>query len=297
MSSPNNTSHQHQPTLLADYACNTGEGPLWHPNEECVYWVDIPRGRLFRYYPSSGHHEQCLETDAIGGFTRQADGSLLLFMDKGAIRRWQNGTLTTVIDDIPRERATRFNDVIADPMGRVFCGTMATPEQDARLYRLDPDGTLTVLLEGVEISNGLGFAPDLTLFYYTDSPKREISVFDYDQTTGAIANRRVFVKTDPRDGVPDGLTVDGQGFVWSAFWDGNCIIRYTPDGVEEQRIDFPVRKVSSLTFGGPDYTDMYITTAGGDNKAEEGEGAGALFHLNLGIPGKAEFVSRIAVPS
>ncbi|NOK63230.1 MAG: SMP-30/gluconolactonase/LRE family protein [Chloroflexi bacterium AL-W] len=296
MSTPTETSHQHQPTLIADYACVTGEGPLWHPDEGCVYWVDIPMGRLFRYYPSSGRHEQCLQSDAIGGFTRQADGSLLLFMDKGAIRRWQHGALTTLIDEIPDERDTRFNDVIADPLGRVFCGTMATPERGGRLYRLDLDSTLTVLLEDIGVSNGLGFTPDLTQLYYTDSPKCEMYVFDYDQQTGALTNQRVFIQTDPHDGVPDGLTVDAQGFVWSAFWDGSCIIRYTPDGVEEQRIAFPTRKVSSVTFGGPDYTDMYMTTAGGDNKVEEGASAGALFHLNLGIQGKAEFVSRIVVP-
>jgi D-xylonolactonase len=282
-----------EPELIADYNCVTGEGPLWHPIEQRVYWVDIPSGRLFRYHPDSGQHEQVLEGEAIGGFTMQADGSLLLFMARGAIRRWQDGTLTTVIEEIPDERETRFNDVIADPEGRVYCGTMPTKDRPGRLYRLDPDRTLTLMLEGIGCSNGMGFTRDLRQMYYTDSTAREIYAFDYDQESGALVNQRVFVQTPENEGIPDGMTVDLQGNVWSARWDGGVLVRYTPDGVEDMRIQFPAKKVSSVAFGGPDYTDIYVTTAGGANKPEEGPGAGALFRLNLGIQGQAEYPSRI----
>jgi D-xylonolactonase len=284
-----------EPELIADYACVTGEGPLWHPDEQRLYWVDIPKGRLFRYEPASGRHEQCLEGEALGGFTIQADGALLLFMARGAVKIWRAGELTTVIDEIPDERSTRFNDVIADPVGRVFCGTMPTAERPGRLYRLDPDGTLTKLLDGIGCSNGMGFTLDRRQMYYTDSTAREIYLFDYDQATGAITNRRVFARNAPEEGMPDGMTVDAEGYVWSARWDGGCLVRYAPDGTEERRIAFPARKVSSVTFGGPDYTDIYVTTAGGDNKAAEGWGAGALFRLNLGIRGLPEFRSRIGL--
>ena len=284
-----------EPELIADYACITGEGPLWHPDEQRLYWVDIPKGRLFRYEPASGQHEQCLEGEALGGFTIQADGALLLFMARGAVKIWRAGELTTVIDEIPDERSTRFNDVIADPVGRVFCGTMPTAERPGRLYRLDPDGTLTKLLDGIGCSNGMGFTLDRRQMYYTDSTAHEIYLFDYDQATGAITNRRVFARNAPEEGMPDGMTVDAEGYVWSARWDGGCLVRYAPDGTEERRIAFPARKVSSVTFGGPEYTDIYVTTAGGDNKAAEGWGAGALFRLNLGIRGLPEFRSRIGL--
>jgi sugar lactone lactonase YvrE len=284
-----------EPELIADYECVTGEGPLWHPIEQRVYWVDIPKGRLFRYHPASGAHELCFEGEALGGFTMQADQSLLLFMARGAIKIWRDGVFTSVIDEIPEERESRFNDVIADPEGRVYCGTMPTKDQLGRLYRLDRDGTLTKLLDGIGCSNGMGFTPDLRQMYYTDSDKHEIYVFDYDQETGALANQRLFVRTPADEGIPDGMTVDAHGYIWSARWDGSCLVRYSPDGVEERRIAFPAKKVSSVTFGGPDYTDMYVTTAGGDNKPEEGAGAGALFRLNLGIMGVAEFPSRIGL--
>ena len=284
-----------QPELIADYECVTGEGPLWHPGERRLYWVDIPQGRMFRYDPATGQHEQFYEGEVVGGFTIQSDGALLLFMARGAIKIWRAGKLTTVIDEIPDEGHSRFNDVIADPAGRVFCGAMSSEDHPGRLYRLDTDGRLTKLLDGIGTSNGMGFTPDRRQMYYTDSPKREIYLFDYDQATGAIANQRLFVRTPEGEGVPDGMTVDAAGYIWSARWDGGCLVRYTPGGVEERRIVFPAKKVSSAIFGGEDYADIYVTTAGGDKKNEEGPGAGALFRLRLDIQGVPEFPSRIGL--
>lgn len=281
--------------LIADYQCVCGEGPLWHPDEQRVYWLDITKGRMFRYDPASGHHEQVYEGTPIGGFTIQPDGALLLFMQKGAIKLWREGELTTVIEEIPEERESQFNDVIADPKGRVYCGTLPTKDRLGRLYRLDTDGTLTMLVEGIDCSNGMGFTPDLKRMYYTDSTKYEIYLFDYDQDTGNLSDQRIFVQGPEEDGLPDGMTVDAEGYIWSAHWDGSCVIRYAPDGHEERRIHFPAKQVSSVTFGGPDYTDLYVTTAGGDNKEENGPGAGALYRVRPGVVGVPEFRSRIGL--
>lgn len=282
-----------EPELIADYQCVTGEGPLWHPTEQRVYWADIPQGRLFRYDPKTGQHEQCYSGEVVGGFTIQDDGALLLFMARGAVKIWRDGQLETILEEIPDERETRFNDVFADPEGRVFCGTMPTKERLGRLYRLDPDRKLTLLLEGIGTSNGMGLTLDRKQLYYTDSTAKKIYRFDYDRASGAISNQRVFVDSGDEEGVPDGMTVDAEGYVWSARWDGYRLTRYAPDGSEERRVLFPAKKVSSVTFGGPDYMDMYVTTAGGNNKAENGPGAGALFRLRLGIQGLPEFPSRI----
>jgi len=284
-----------QPELIADYQCVCGEGPLWHPTEKRVYWTDIPTGRMFRYDPATGHHEQFYSGGNVGGFTIQADGALLLFMDRGAVGIWRNGELTTVIESIPDELTTRFNDVIADCRGRVFCGTMPTKDRLGRLYRLDTDGTITKLLDGIECSNGMGFTPDGRHMYYIDSPKLHVYLFDYDPETGEIGNQRVFVTTPQGEGVPDGMTVDAEGFVWVAKWDGGCLVRYAPDGREVSRIAFPAKKVSSVTFGGDDYADMYVTTAGGKNKETEGAGAGALFRVRAGVRGVPEHLSRVGL--
>lgn len=286
------------PELIADYACACGEGPLWHPEERVLYWLDIPTGRLFRYDPADGSHSQVFpaaggEGEAIGGFTLQADGTLLLFGARGRVQTWQAGQTHAVIDEIPDERDTRFNDVIADPEGRVFCGTMSAGGRKGRLYRLDPDHTLACVLEGVGTSNGMGFTPDGTGFYHTDSDAREIRLYNYDRATGAISNGRVFVRTPDDEGVPDGMTVDADGTVWCAKWDGGCLIAFSPAGRERRRVAFPARKVSCITFGGADYADAYVTCAGGEHKDTDGPGAGALFRVDLGVKGVPEFRSRI----
>ncbi|MGC9468386.1 MAG: SMP-30/gluconolactonase/LRE family protein [Anaerolineae bacterium] len=289
-----------EPRVIANVDCITGEGPLWHPQQKVVYWVDIPNGYLYVYDPATGDYARVFEGPPIGGFTIQEDGSLLLFMAKGTIAIWRPGVedsrdLEMVIEEIPAERDTRFNDVIADPAGRVFCGTMPTPERPAHLYRLDPDGTLTMLLDDVGLSNGMGFTPDRRGLYYTDTRKHTIYLFDYDEDTGRITNRRVFVEVpeEQGEGHPDGMAVDVEGNVWSARWDGRCLVKYSPEGQELDRIHFPVPKVSCVTFGGEHYTDMYVTTASAGNREEEGPLAGSLFHLNLGIRGMMEFRSRI----
>jgi len=283
--------------LIADYACETGENPLWHPIEKRIYWTDIPSGRLFRYDPASGHHEQCYQGRPVGGFTVQEDGPLLLFMDRGTIALWRNGVLTEVVPEIAEERESRFNDVIADPRGRVFCGTMSTDERKGRLYRLDLDGTLHLVLENVGCSNGMAFTLDGKGLYYTDSFAREIYLFDYNIEDGSISNQRVFARFAEADGLPDGATLDAEGRLWSAVWDGSSIVRLHLDGSIDRRIALPARKVSSLIFGGENYSDLYITTAGGNTRQEDGAQAGALFRLQSQGRGIAEFFSRIEIPA
>jgi len=286
-----------QPEVIADCACEVGENPLWHTIEEALYWCDIPKGRIFRYSPITGEHERVYEGEIVGGFTIQADGGLLFFMARGSVKLWRGrgSELVTIVEKIEDERETRFNDVIADPAGRVYCGTMSTAQRLGRLYRLDPSSEVTLLVEGIGCPNGLGFTPDRKHMYFTDSFTRAIYLFDYDQQHGDITNQRVFVQVPKEEGLPDGLTVDSLGYVWSAQWDGGEIIRYTPEGKVERRITVPAKKVTSLSFGGKDFTEIYITSAGGENKAVEGATAGALFKLCTGIRGTPEFFSKVGL--
>ena len=282
--------------LISDQATQTGENPLWHPVEKKLYWTDIPTGRLFRYDPATNETEQIYDGETVGGFTFQADSSLLLFMERGRIALWRDGNLTTLIDEIPAERESRFNDVIADPQGRVFCGTMPSATKLGRLYRLDPDLSLHLLLDGINISNGLGFTPDQKTLYYTESVARKIYIFDYDADTGKISNQRIWKETPPNEGVPDGLTVDADGCIWSARWDGAAVYKYAPTGENIQKIEIPALKVTSITFGCEDLNTLYITTAlHGGSKADEGEGAGALFRLRVDVAGLPEFFSKVGL--
>ena len=292
-----------EPKVVVDYRCLVGEGPVWHPMEKRLYWIDIPTGRIFWYDPATGEHAQFYQGRVLGGLTVQKDGSLLLFMDKGAVAVLRNGALEYIIEELSGEGENRFNDVIADPAGRVFCGTMPMDgqrifagERVGTLYRLDTDGSVTPLLRGAGLPNGMGFTLDRKGFYFTDSADHRIYLFDYDQNTGVIANRRVFVETPKDQGLLDGMTVDSEGYVWSARAMGSALYRYTPDGREDQVVAFPTAKiVSSVAFGGDDLADIYVTTIGADMRDEAGPDAGALFRLRPGVRGLPEFFSRIGL--
>lgn len=285
------------PELAVDNPSGCGEGPLWNEDERAVYWVDIVNGQLFRYDVTANRNDEVYRHDQqIGGYTFQTDGSILLFCTQGKILRWNLGEVDTVIESVAGEEDGRFNDVIADPDGGVFCGTMPTESHLARLYRLAPDGSLTMLFEDIGLSNGFGFSPDGGTFYHTDSNMHVIYQLDYEVGNGAVSNRRVFARTPNDDTVPDGMTVDAEGNIWSARWDGEALYKYTADGTRVGKVVFPVRKVSSIAFGGDDLHMAYVTTAGGDKRGDvEGPLAGSLFRVDLGVHGRAPFRSRVGL--
>ncbi|HVF84480.1 MAG TPA: SMP-30/gluconolactonase/LRE family protein, partial [Abditibacteriaceae bacterium] len=266
-----------QPQLIADYACVCGEGPLFLPTENAVLWTDIETGRLFRLDLATKTHEQIYSGQKVGGFTSQADGSLLLFQERGRVSHWRNGETETLIESLPNE-GSRWNDVYADPEGRIFCGTMPSDGHPGRLYRLDRDGSIRIILEDIGCSNGMGFSPDLKTMYYTDSPAHHIYAFDYDRATGEISNQRVHVETEG-EGVPDGMRVDANGDIWSARWGGSALFHYDTSGKLVESVSIPAPKVTSLCFGGDNYATAFVSTAGGNAKDKDGEGAGGLFQI------------------
>lgn len=285
------------PYVVVDLPSQTGEGPLWNQRDRQVYWVDIPPGRLFRFDPETGGNTVVYQhSAAIGGYTFQTDGSILLFCAKGEILRWHDEEITTIVDEIPEESDGRFNDVIAGPDGHVFCGTMPTANGRARLYRLERDGTLTTLFDDIGLSNGLGFSPDNRTLYHTDTNEGVIFRLDYGPGTGAVSNREVLVRVPDGDGMPDGMATDAEGAIWSARWDGHAIYKYRDTGELLGKVPFQVRKVSSLTFGNDDLGTAYITTAGGSARGDiEGRLAGSLFRIDLGVKGRPAFLSRIGL--
>ena len=292
-----------EPELIVDYKNFVGEGPQWNPFDRHLYWLDIEQGRIYRYEPSTGSHGLFFETDVmIGGMTLQTDGTWVLFMSKGAIAVLRDGKLDHIFDGLPGQERNRFNDVIADSAGRVFCGTMGqasaravTGELRGNFYRLDTDGSIHTVHEGTRIPNGMGFTADRKAMYYTESMDYRIYKYDYDEATGAISNRRTFVQVPSDGGLPDGMTVDSEGYVWSASAGGSALKRFTPDGAQERTIEFPAKMVSSVTFAGDGLDEMYVTTIGGNKKDDMGPGAGALFRLKLGIRGVPEYYSRIGL--
>ena len=310
MQIPNN-----EPEMLADTGCLIGEGPLWHPDEQRLYYVDIPRGRLHWHEPATGQNGIAWEGEELGGCTLQADGGIALFTAGCGVKLLRDGAVTTVVAGIPGEEDTRFNDEIADTRGRVFVGTMSTSERFGRLYQIRTDGSYRVVSDGSDTPeggygtpNGMGFTPDRRRLYFNDSRTNRTYLFDYDEESGDLTNRRIFrqgsapsIQAPGMKGRGDGLTVDAEGRLWLGEWDGGRVVCYSPakpgeDAVPElvSEIPMPARKITCVTFGGPDYTDLFVTTALFEGtKESEGAGAGALFRIRAGIKGVPEFRSRI----
>jgi D-xylono/L-arabinono-1,4-lactonase len=287
--------------LVACLNCQIGENPLWHAESGQLLFVDITEGEVRSYDPSTGISALISKTRVTGGFTIQEDGSLLLFQDGRLSLLNLDGTLREVAHDQCPEN-DRFNDVIADPEGRVFAGTMGG---DGKLLRFDTNGTVTEMSAGFGIPNGMGFTSDLQGMYFTDSRAHKIYHYDYDRSDGSLSNRRTFAEIPLEEGMPDGMTVDDDGYVWTAIWFGSRLKRYAPDGTLEREIDLPPKQTSSVTFGGRNLTDIYVTTAAtdiADSLAPPGHDptefrGGGLYRLKLpGFRGKLPFRSRLHFP-
>ena len=290
------------PKILVNCNDSNAENPLWHPHHQYLYWTDIPCGELSRYYPHTDTYERIYRGESVGGFTIQADGSLLLFKTEGTVEIWNEGKTTTVIESIPEAKGTRFNDAIADPEGRVYSGIIGTENADGKLYRINLDGSYDVVADGFLLPNGMGFNGDYTYFYLTDSDGHTIYRFNYDRATGNLSDRQILIEIPESEGVPDGMTVDSEDYIWSARWDGGHLHRYSPDGEEVMRIPVPADKVSCVTFGGENYDRMFISTAKDGNKCvslqekwSQEDPAGDIFHLQTGIKGRPELLSRICL--
>ena len=283
--------------VLADYKCHLGEGPLWHPTENKLYWLDIHQGMVLAYNLSDNKYRVVYEGEPVGGMTLQDDGSLLFLMTAGKIGVWRKGKLNIVSQITDEyERGRRFNDAIADPVGRVFTGSFSMDDKTGRLYRINTDCSYEVLAENVKVPNGMAFSKGRKHLYFTETRAWKIHIFDYSEETGGLSHKRTFIDVprDEKEGRADGLTIDEDGYLWSARFDGGIIVRYNPDGIEETRIPIPTSKVTSLTFGGENLEDLFITTASG-NIISDDYMAGALLKLRTGVRGMPGYSSRIGL--
>jgi len=268
-----------------------GEGPLWHPEEELLYWVDIEGECFHRYSPETGKGDTFQLGQPVGCLAFRASGGLVLGLRDGLAFWDQKTSDLEIINNPEAERINaRFNDGKVDPGGRFWAGTLGEDDQSC-LYRLGLDGSVQKMETGIKISNGMGWSTDQKTMYFTDSSRRVIYAYDFDLESGSINNRRDFVKIPPEDGIPDGLTVDSDGFIWSAHWDGWRVTRYDPDGKVERVIYLPVQRPTSCTFGGSDLDQLFITSAWtGLNEAERQEQplAGDLFLVHVDAKGRKE---------
>ena len=273
-----------------------GESPLWSPDEAALYWVDINNPTVHRLDPATGERRRWPIETETGSIGLAGTGRLVAGLRTGAhYVDLETGKIETICDPEGEGRfnRNRMNDGKVDRAGRFWVGTMNDPGHapEGTLWRIGKDGEAEAMMRGIRIPNALCWSPDSSVMYFTDSYSHEIWAFDFDLATGTMENRRVFARIAEDQGVPDGATVDSQGFLWCARMFGGRVSRFDPDGRLERDIELPVPQVTSCAFGGAELDTLYITTASlrMDRRAlAEQPLAGALFAADPGVRGLAE---------
>ncbi|MEP7242954.1 MAG: SMP-30/gluconolactonase/LRE family protein [Gammaproteobacteria bacterium] len=271
-----------------------GESPAWDSERRVLYWADVERAAIFRWDPDRGQTGFWPMPELLGCIATTRRGRLIFagaqgigFFDPetGAIERSAHPEAA-----LPENR---FNDGKVDRLGRFWSGTMHVPgtRPSGSLYRLGHELTAQRMDRPFTCPNGIGWSPDNRTMYFTDSMARTIWAYDFNLHSGTLGERRVFARLADHDGLPDGLTVDCEGGVWSAVWDGWRVIRYAPSGAIEREIRMPVQRPTSCAFGGDDLATLFVTSASFELDASalaRGPLAGALFSLCPGVAGLPE---------
>ena len=292
--------------VVADYQNVCGECPVWDPEAGVLEWIDYGQ-RFFRLDWASRRHYMVKQNFAVNSFRGNRHGGFVIVNNEG-FWLWNGENELRLIAADADGFKCQLNDCIADARGRMLAGSyFYNPERGyelGKLIQVERNGQARVLDEGFHLANGLGFSPEGRTLYFADSVARRIYAYGYDQETGAARNRRVFVQVPNEEGIPDGLAVDREGYVWCAQWYGSCVVRYDPEGKVERRVEIPAKQISSLAFGGDELTDVFVTSAaqsapmpimppGYDPKT--GNFGGALYHINLGITGQSAYLADIAL--
>lgn len=280
------------PELVLDAQAALGEGPVWHVAGQRLYWVDITAGLVHRYDPRTQTDVAYPVGQMVSAVAVRRSGGLILATQAGLgafdPERQQFDLFVAPERDLPDNR---FNDGKCDPQGRFWAGTMSMVRHRgaASLYCLDTDRTIRRVFGDVTTSNGLDWSPDQRTMYYIDTPTLQVVAFDYQADSGELGNRRVIITFPPGIGRPDGMTIDAEGRLWIAHWDGGRVSRWNPDdGQMLLEIPLPAAHVTSCTFGGSNLDCLYITTARQgltDDQLRDQPHAGGLFAVSPGVSG------------
>ena len=269
-----------------------GECPVWSAAQQALFWVDVRRPSLQRRESATGRLTVWPMPDLIGSFALQPDGQVIIALRHGIVRFDLDRKVIEMLAEPHNQSTMRFNDGKCDRQGRFWAGSMDDVGRGpvGTLYRLDAHGCTPVVL-GISVPNSLCWSPDGQTMYFADGQEPVIWAFPFDTRSGTVGPRRRFAHLAPGTGIPDGATVDAEGFLWSAQYGGSCITRYRPDGVVDRVIPLPITQPTSCAFGGPNLDTLFITTASQRLSPEElaAQGwAGALLAIQPGVCGLPE---------
>ncbi|MGE3831972.1 MAG: SMP-30/gluconolactonase/LRE family protein [Parvibaculaceae bacterium] len=276
-----------------------GEGAFWSAEEQALYWLDVPMPSVIqRYTPATGRHEKWPMPEMVSAMAKRKDGSLLVASHSGInFLDLKDGKLRRQIAPEGDQPLNRSNDSAPDARGRFWLGTMMNnigPNGEAlsiteagAVWRVEPDLTYEKVITGLTITNGIVWSPDSRTMYVADSAAQVIHAFDFDIDAGKATNRREFSAIKDL-GYPDGATIDSEGYLWSARWEGECVARFAPDGSVDCIVPIPASRVTSCAFGGKDLKTLHVTTARYEMTAEEDKRfpkQGGIFAFEAPVPG------------
>ena len=288
------------PQIFADTDLCCGEGPLWDAARNRMLYVDSDRTFLFSADEAGTEHRTLVDDVQVSSVALAKTGYILLG-DQVWHLNPETGEKQFLLDSLNGEKLF-FNDCIVGPDGRIYAGTYYWTAdgmaKTGKLLRLEKGCEPVILDEGIELSNGLAFSADDSILYYSDSAKKTIFCYDFDKIHGTVSHKRVFARS--QDGIPDGITSDAEGFIWSAMWYEGAVYRFDPDGKVERILRFPARQTSSVGFGGRELDTLYVTSAGAlfespmippafDRNAYLG---GKVFCLKPGVKGRREYLAN-----
>jgi L-arabinonolactonase len=285
-----------EPKQIVPAQNRLGETPIWVPEENVLYWVDWGGQPTCRFELATGKFTTIPTSLPVTALARRASGGMIAIAFQG-LYGWEPKTNEYKLIFGPPEPDKPdmcYNDAAVDRQGRLLVGTVNMKDPfipDGSLYRLDTDGSLHQLDTGYATANGIGVSPDGRTVYVADQRHRQIIALDYDIVKGTTSNRRLFVRIADDEGMPDGLIVDAEGFIWNGHWDGWKLTRYDPDGKIERVIRFPVQHVISFAFGGKDLSELFVTTSSwdfGNEERKQQPWAGDLFSVHTGVKGLVE---------
>ncbi|MDR1583017.1 MAG: SMP-30/gluconolactonase/LRE family protein [Prevotellaceae bacterium] len=283
-----------QTVLKAELLLNTksdlGEGSIWHPKEKKLYWVNISKGFLHLYDPSTGKNETVELGQQVGTVVPSTKGNAIVALRDGIYLYCFINRKLELLYPNPEKSTTgnRFNDGKCDPAGRFWVGTIGA-HNSAALYRMDAGKSVSVMKREVGTSNGIVWSLDKKTMYYIDTNTGKVVAYDYDNRTGDISNPHDAVIIPKGMGAPDGSTIDSEGMIWVAHWGGACVTRWNPKtGELLYKVEVPAKQVTSCAFGGKNLDILYITTAReglGDKDLQEYPLSGGLFVVKPGVKG------------
>lgn len=278
-------------TCVLDAKAELGECPVWSAPEQALYWIDIRAPALHRTDPDSGATRSWPMPSRIGSFgLREAGGAVVALVDGFHLLDLDTGALTFVAGPEPVP-GTRFNDGKVSPDGRFLAGTMDEQRLErpiAALYRLDPDGSLHQVVDGLIVSNGLAWSADGRTMFHSDSKAQVVWTYDYDPGSGEVANRRELTRPTEEQGRPDGGATDEKGCYWSAGISAGVLNRWAPDGTLDRSIPLPCARPTAPCFGGPDLRTIFVTSLRHDLPADVVAGhplSGGIFAVRVDVPG------------